>query len=66
MMPLVTLPNTGVGVRVPLVTYYMAVSGYKAASHGIIPDHKVEYSIDDLLAGTDKEIAVALKLARQE
>jgi hypothetical protein len=66
MMPMVTLPNTKVGVRVPLVTYYMAVSGYKAASHGILPDHRVEYTIGDLLAGTDKEIAVALRLARKD
>ena len=66
IMPMVTLPNTKVGVRVPLMTYYMAVSGYKAASHGILPDHKVEYTISDLLAGTDKEIAVALKLARKD
>ena len=66
MMPMVTLPNTKVGVRVPLVTYYMAVSGYKAASHGIIPYHKVEYTIGDLLEGTDKEIAVALRLARKD
>ena len=66
MVPLVTLPNTKVSVRVPLVTYYMAVSGYKAASHGIVPDHKVEYTIGDLLAGTDKEIAVALRLARKD
>src|SRR5215210_7293731 len=33
-MPVVTLPNTKLAVRVPLMTYYMAVSGYKAASHG--------------------------------
>jgi len=65
MMPMVTLPNTKVGVRVPLMTYYMSVSGYKAASHGVLPDHKVEYTIGDLLAGTDKEIAVALSLARK-
>jgi hypothetical protein len=66
IMPLVTLPNTKVGVRVPLMTYYMSVSGYKAASHGILPDHRVEYTIGDLLAGTDKEIAVALGLARKD
>ena len=65
MMPLVTLPNTKVGVRVPLVTYYMAVSGYKAASHGVVPDYKAEYTIRDLPAGTDKEIAVKLCLARK-
>jgi len=44
----------------------MAVSGYKAASHGIVPDYKVEYTIDDLLAGTDKDMATALGLARKD
>jgi hypothetical protein len=64
-VPEVTLPNTKVIVRVPLVTYYMAVSGYKAAAHGVVPDHPVRYTIEELLAGTDKELALALKLARK-
>ncbi len=64
MMPRVTLPNTKLTLGVPLVTYYMAVSGYKHPSRGVIPDHPVEYSISDFLSGTDKELAVALRLAR--
>jgi C-terminal processing protease CtpA/Prc len=64
-MPSVTLPNSKVIVRVPLMTYYMAVRGYKDAARGVIPDHPVRYSIDELLAGTDKELAVALELARR-
>jgi hypothetical protein len=44
----------------------MAVSGYKAASRGIIPDHPVEHTIEDLIAGKDKDIELALKLARKE
>lgn len=64
-MPLVTLPNTKLSVRVPLMTYYMAVSGYKKASHGVIPDYPVERTIADLIAGRDKDMEVALKLARK-
>ncbi|MEK6301949.1 MAG: S41 family peptidase [Acidobacteriota bacterium] len=64
-MPLVTLPNTKLSVRVPLMTYYMAVSGYKRASHGVIPDHPVEHTIADLIVGRDKEMELALKLARK-
>jgi hypothetical protein len=64
MMPLVTLPNTKVGLRVPLVTYYMAVSGYKAASHGVVPDYPVGHTVDDLIAGRDKDMDLALQLAR--
>ena len=64
-VPSVTLPNTKLIVYVPLVTYYMAVSGYKAAAHGVLPDHPIRYTIEELLAGTDKELALALELARQ-
>jgi C-terminal processing protease CtpA/Prc len=64
-MPQVTLPNTKLTVRVPLMTYYMAVSGYKQASHGVIPDYRVELTIADLIAGRDKDMELALKLARK-
>ena len=52
-------------VRVPLVTYYMAVSGYKLAAHGVIPDYPIKHTIEDLIAGTDKDIEMALQLARK-
>jgi Peptidase family S41 len=64
-VPALTLPNTKLIVYVPLVTYYMAVSGYKAAAHGVLPDHPIRYTIEELLEGTDKELALALKLARK-
>lgn len=65
MMPTVVLPNTMIGVRVPLVTYYMAVSGYKAAAHGVVPDYPVAHTIDDFIAGRDKDLDLALALARK-
>jgi hypothetical protein len=61
-----TLPNTKLQAYVPLMTYYMAVHGYKAASHGVVPDYPVEYRIDELVAGKDKELATALELARKQ
>ncbi|HWO00709.1 MAG TPA: S41 family peptidase [Blastocatellia bacterium] len=64
-MPSLTLPNTGLTLRVPLMTYYMAVSGYKQASHGVIPDYPVEHTIADLIAGRDKDMELALRLARK-
>jgi C-terminal processing protease CtpA/Prc len=64
-MPLLTLPNTNLTVRVPLMTYYMAVSGYKQASHGVIPDYPVPHTIADLIAGKDRDMELALKLARK-
>jgi Peptidase family S41 len=66
MMPAVVLPNTKITVRVPLVTYYMAVSGYKAAAHGVVPDYLVNHTIDDLIAGRDKDMEIALQLARKQ
>ncbi|HMF11550.1 MAG TPA: S41 family peptidase [Gemmataceae bacterium] len=65
VVPALTLPNTKLIIYLPLVAYYMAVSGYKAQAHGVIPDHPVRYRIEELLEGTDKELALALKLARK-
>jgi hypothetical protein len=64
-MPNVVLPNTRLAVRVPLMTYYMAVSGYKAAGHGVVPDYRVEHRVEDLTAGKDRDLELALKLARE-
>jgi hypothetical protein len=52
-------------VYVPLVSYHLAVGGCKQATHGIVPDHPVRYRIEDLLKGTDKELDLALELARR-
>jgi hypothetical protein len=60
-----TLPNTGLQAYVPLMTYYMAVPAGKAANHGVAPDYPVTYTIDELLAGKDKELALALELAHK-
>jgi len=65
MTPNVTLPNTKLHVRVPLVTYYMAVSGYKTAARGVVPDQLIKHTIDDLISGTDKDMEMALQLARK-
>jgi C-terminal processing protease CtpA/Prc len=61
-----TLPHTKAVVYVPLMTYYMAVKGYKAAAHGVLPDHPIRYTIEELLEGKDKELALALELARKD
>jgi hypothetical protein len=59
------LPHTKLQAYVPLMTYYMAVRDYKAASHGVVPDYPVTYTIEELLAEKDKELALALELARR-
>jgi hypothetical protein len=45
MFALRLIPHTKLVVRVPLMTYYMAVSGYKAASHGVTPDYPIARTI---------------------
>jgi len=62
MMVGVTLPNSGISVRVPLVRYTMAVSGYEPTDRGLIPEHHVEFTIEDLLAGRDTVLEYALGL----
>jgi hypothetical protein len=65
VVPALTLPNTKLIVYVPLVSYYLAVSGHKQAAHGVFPDHSIRYSIEELLEGIDKELALALEMARR-
>jgi C-terminal processing protease CtpA/Prc len=62
---LLTLPNTKLQAYVPLMTYYMAVDKGQPPDHGVRPDYPVPYTINELLEGKDKELALALKLARQ-
>lgn len=64
-MPVLELPNTKLRLRVPLVGYHLAVSGHPR-SRGVIPDYPVKYSIDEWLAGKDKELELAIKLAREQ
>ena len=51
----VTLPNTKLKLRLPLLTYYVHVGGKHDAAHGVIPDVGVHYSIDDYIEGRDKD-----------
>lgn len=64
-MPGLTLPHSGVRVRIPLVRYTMAVEGYPA-DRGIIPEHRVDPTVADILSGRDTVMAYALDLAEKE
>jgi len=63
----ITLPNTKLGVFIPLMTYYMSVGDKREheAARGIIPDIPVKYTIADLEAGVDRDFGLALDLARK-
>lgn len=66
-MPRITLPNSKLGLYLPLVSYYMAVEGNHEheAARGVIPDFPVTRTISDSPAGADPEFQLALKLARR-
>jgi hypothetical protein len=63
-MPELTLPNSKLRVRIPLLRYTMAVSGYPE-DRGIIPEHPVEPSIEDLIKGRDVVMEYALALIKK-
>lgn len=43
-----------------------AVCADPLASRGVVPDYPVQYTIEELLAGEDKEMKLALSLARKQ
>jgi hypothetical protein len=61
--PTVVLPNTKLRIDVPLIAYYMAVSGHRYPTRGVFPDCAITYSIADELEGRDKAMRAALDLA---
>ncbi len=60
-MPRLTLPNTKIQVRIPMLRYTMAVSDYPS-DRGIIPDYPVSPTIEDLLEDRDTVMEFTLKL----
>ena len=60
----VVLPNSRLMLPLRLTTYYLAVNGYKHADRSVIPDYPVSHTIADLLARKDKDMDLALSIAR--
>jgi C-terminal processing protease CtpA/Prc len=61
---ILTLPNTRLRLRMPMVKYAMAVSGYPP-DRGIIPDYPVAPKMSDLLNGKDTEMEFLLALIQK-
>ena len=61
----VSVPNSKLMLRFGLTTYYQAVSDYKFPDRGVLPDFPVQYTISELMTGRDKEMDLALSLARR-
>ena len=60
-----TLHNTKVRVGIPLWKYVSAVSGYAYPRRGVMPDHPVQPTIQDVLNGVDTEMIYTLKLIKK-
>lgn len=60
----ITLPNTKLGMYIPLLDSYDAVGNTHEAARGVIPDFPVKHTIANLLGGVDKAFDLALELAR--
>lgn len=56
------LPATQVFLRIPMMTYYLAVEGGDPR-RGVLPDYKVQPTIADVLSGKDPAMTKALELA---
>ena len=59
-----TLPNTKIRVRIPMLRYTMAVSGYPK-DRGIIPEYPVTPDIEDLVDKKDTVMQFTLDLIRK-
>jgi C-terminal processing protease CtpA/Prc len=65
MEPRVTLPNSGLHVRVPMFEYWNAVSGDEAERRGTRPEYVVPEKTADWLEGKDEPLETAVALARR-
>ena len=60
IMPTLTLPNTKNRIIVPLIVFEMNVD-FENTGQGVIPDHIVRRSIDDLIDGKDRVMEFTLE-----
>jgi hypothetical protein len=58
----VRLPHSNLELGIPLLAYYSAVQGYPYPDRGILPDHPVVPTIDEILRGHDRALQTALDL----
>lgn len=66
LMPTLTLPQTQLRMRIPMVRYHMAVSGYPYPDRGIIPDYPFTQTIEDHLKDRDTEMEFVFELIKNQ
>jgi hypothetical protein len=62
----VTLPNTQIEVRIPMVKYSMAVKKLGPGEWGIKPDYPFYPTISDIIENTDGQMKYALAMVAKE
>ncbi|QMU28633.1 S41 family peptidase [Adhaeribacter radiodurans] len=60
------LPNTKIELATPQWGYYMAVEDYPYPDRGILPDHEVIPTIEDILQKHDADLELTLDLIRKK
>ena len=63
---IITLPHSKVRLQLPLARYLLNVGDYPHKGRGVIPDHEVSQTIEDLVEGRDTQLEFALDLIRAE
>jgi hypothetical protein len=63
---LVTVPNTELRLNVPLVKNCYPFHGYPYKGRGVMPDHPVQPSINDVIKNVDTEMNYTLELVRKK
>ena len=63
---IVTLPNSRLNVGIPMLAYYTAVSGYPYRDRGVVPDHEVKPTVNDMLSARDVVLEYTLRMIHQK
>ena len=61
-----TLPNSRLNVGIPMLAYYTAVKNYPFKDRGIMPDHEVKRTIEDILNKKDTILSFTLELIEEQ
>lgn len=62
IVPEMTLPNSKIRIKIPLMHYSMDVYGYPYLDKGVVPNHFVQPIINDIINNIDTELEFTKKL----
>jgi len=63
---MIKLPNTHLGLDIPLLGYYMYLQQQHEQARGILPEHPVNISVSDILQRKDPVLEKALQLIHDD